>query len=352
MVEITPSQVNRATPTNNSEAAVPILSQKLSVPCMFFCPKLQRFANEAVDKMHTQQECPPPVESLESEARVALSRNKVAQVTTEEFVKGRGQLEKETEKPKGSESKVLEELGKALATSKPSISEQLNELTEMELIVLLSTNKRVKDVIIKLTKDTKASSTSPAFEEAWTTVAARAREPPIRTIEEAQLQEPKSPDPYPHLANLTPAEYLHLISKNKVAQDCFADSCKQALNNFKVLCRANYMAELRAIEQDVKAWLLLRREKYFGKTGVMRSDEDIGIGMSPAARELQNPKDPPLRKVNPNVLEALKETEADAADAGVRLACASKRKLDDSMDTVSGVSSGNGVMTNLVPGEC
>jgi hypothetical protein len=77
------------------------------------------------------------------------------------------------------ESKVLElqEPGKALATSKPSISEQLNELTEMELIVLLSTNKKVKDVIIKLTKDTKANSNSPAFKEAWTTAAAKPESP-------------------------------------------------------------------------------------------------------------------------------------------------------------------------------
>jgi hypothetical protein len=307
--------------------------------------------------MNTQQECTALVEALESDVLVAPSRNKVAQATTEEeLVKIRDQLNKGTEKSKGLESKVLElqeELGRALAASRPSISEQLNKFTGMELIVLLSTNEKVKDTIVELTKDTRASSTSPAFERAWAAAAASTGELPIRTEEGTQLQERKSPDPYPHLANLTSAEYVHLISNNQVTQDSFANNCIQALNNFKTLCRANYMAELRAVERDVRALVIFHKTKHFRKTGVVPLDEGMGIGMSPAARELQNPRDLPLRKVNPNVLEALKETGADAVDAKMKLACASKRKLNNDVDAASWISSlDNGVVTNLVPGEC
>jgi hypothetical protein len=297
---------------------------------------LQQYTDETNDKERPQAKLTSLAEPSESDVRVFLSRNKAAQTIMEEKLSEiKSKLNEEAEKSKYLESKVVqlqEELGRVLAASAPSMSDQISKLTKMEILELLNTNENAKAVIAELTKGANASSAPTVSENAQATAATAAGEPPIRGQGDMQPKKQETPDANPLLDKLTISEHLQQLAKNPQVEAAFLETCLEALNNHRMLCRESYMAALRAVERDVKAWVLFHQTKHFKKTGQMLSDADLGIGMSPAARELQNPTDVPERKLNPNFMEAVKETAADAAKAKEKLVSACKRKLEEDVD--------------------
>lgn len=115
---------------------------------------------------------------------------------------------------------------------------------------------------------------------------------------------------------------------NPVLGETFALVAKEALENYKVLCKDSYMQALRDVEKDNKAWLQAQRHLK-GIEGI----EDQ-LGQSPAQDALQSPHDWPVPVIPCSSLEAIRATRGEADVAKVRLRSAVKRKVDNWMDQV------------------
>jgi hypothetical protein len=128
--------------------------------------------------------------------------------------------------------------------------------------------------------------------------------------------------------SLSEEELVRLMIANPVLGETFALVAKEALENYKVLCKDSYMQALRDVEKDNKAWLQVQRH-FKGIEGM-----EAQLGRSPAQEALQSPHDWPVPEIPRSSLEAVMATKGEADAAKVRLRSAVKRKVDEWMDQV------------------
>jgi hypothetical protein len=73
----------------------------------------------------------------------------------------------------------------------------------------------------------------------------------------------------------------------------FEKHLKEALVDYKLLCKDSYMQALREVEKDTKAWLRFQKEGFLRAAGGIVGVDIDGLneeaGPSPAARALQKP---------------------------------------------------------------
>ena len=128
--------------------------------------------------------------------------------------------------------------------------------------------------------------------------------------------------------SLSEEDLVRLMIANPVLGETFALVAKEALENYKILCKDSYMQALRDVEKDNQAWLQAQRH-FKGIEGM----EDR-MGRSPAQEALQSPHDWPVPAIPCSSLEAIRATGEEADAAKARLRSAAKRKVDDWMDQV------------------